>query len=102
MKYQLTPTPDDITQVSEVELREKLPTFIDRVAFAEDELLITRGGQPAAAVISMEGWRALRRVAEDVVEKLLGDERLRALVGEDRSCRPMWSARSSPCQASSR
>ncbi len=82
MAHQLTPIPDDITQVTEAELREKLSTYIDRVAFAEDELLVTRGGQPVAAVISMEGWRALRSVAEGVVEELLGEERMRALVGE--------------------
>ncbi len=74
--------PEDITHVTEAELREKLSTFIDRVAFAEDELLVKRGGQPVAAVISMEGWRALRNVAEGVVEQLLGDERLRTMVGE--------------------
>ena len=82
MAYQLAPTPEDITRVTEAELREKLSTYIDRVAFAEDELLVTRGGQPVAAVISIEGWRALRSVAEGVVEKLLGEERMRALVGE--------------------
>ncbi len=82
MKYQLTPTPDHITRVSEAELREKLSTYIDRVAFADDELLVTRGGQPVAAVISIEGWRALRSVAEGVVEKLLGEERLRTMVSE--------------------
>ncbi len=82
MAYELTPTPDDITQVTKAELAEKLSTYIDRVAFAEDELLVTRGGQPVAAVISIEGWRALRRAAKGVVEKLLGEERLRTMVGE--------------------
>ncbi len=81
MAYQLTPTPDDITRVSEAELLDDLTTFIDRVAFAEDELLVTRGGQPVAAVISMEGWRALRSVAEGVVELMLGEERLQTLTG---------------------
>ena len=73
--------PDDITQVNEAELRASLTTFIDCVAFAEDELVVMRDGQPIAAVISMEGWRALRTVAEGVVEQL-GEERLRVLVGE--------------------
>ncbi len=72
---------NDITQISEAQLRDDLTTFIDRVAFAEDELVVTRGGQPIAAVISMEGWRALRHVAEGVVERLLGEDRLRALPG---------------------
>ena len=71
------PIPDDVIRVTEPELQEKLSTYIDRVAFAEDELVVTRGGQPIAAVISMDGWRALRHVAEGVVEELLGDERLR-------------------------
>ena len=73
--------PEDITQVTEAQLRDDLTTFIDRVAFAEDELVVTRGGQPVAAVISMEGWRALRSVALGVVEQMLGEERLRTLTG---------------------
>ena len=72
MPYQLTPTPEDITRVSEAELREKLSAYIDRVAFAEDELVITRDGAPVAAVISMEGWRALRSVAEGSWRSFLG------------------------------
>ena len=51
------------------------------MAAAEDELAFMRDGQPIAAVISMDGWRALRTVAEGVVERL-GEERLRVLVGE--------------------
>ena len=74
--------PDDITQVTEAQLRDDLTTFIDRVAFAEDELVVTRDGAPIAAVISMDSWRALRSVALGVVEQMLGDERLRTLVGE--------------------
>ncbi len=72
--------PDDITQVSEAEQREKLSTFIDRVRFAKDELLVTRGGQPVAAVISIEGWKALRSVAGGVVEQMLEEEGLRTMV----------------------
>ena len=75
-------SPTTSPRVSEAQLRDDLTTFIDRVAYAEDELVVTRGGQPIAAVVSMEGWRALRSVAEGVVEKLLGEERLRTLVGE--------------------
>ncbi len=73
--------PDDTTQVFEAEQREKLSTFTDRVPFAEDELLVTRGGQPVAAVISIVGWKALRSVAEGGVEQMLGEERLRTMVG---------------------
>ncbi len=73
--------PDDITRVTEAELRADLTTFIDCVAYAEDELVVMRDGQPIAAVISMDGWRALRRMAEDVIEQL-GEERLRVLMAE--------------------
>ncbi len=73
--------PSDITRVTEAELRADLTTFLDCVAYAEDELVVMGDGQPIAAVISMEGWRALRRVAEGVVEQL-GEERLRVLLGE--------------------
>ncbi len=44
--------PEDITQVTEAQLRNDLTTFIDRVVFAEDELVVTRDGAPVAAVIS--------------------------------------------------
>ncbi len=42
-------------QVTEAELQEKLSTFLDRVAFAEDEPVVMRDGQPIVAVISMDG-----------------------------------------------
>ena len=73
--------PEDITQVTEAQLRDDLTTYIDRVAFAEDELVVTRDGAPVAAVISMDGWRALRSMAEGVVEKL-GEQRLKTLLGD--------------------
>ncbi len=81
MAHQPTPIPHDITKVTEAELRDDLATFLDCVAFAEDELVVMRDGQPIAAVISMDGWQALRHVLGDVVQQL-GEERLRALVGE--------------------
>ncbi len=34
--------PQDITQVTEAQLRDDLTTYIDGVAFAEDELVVTR------------------------------------------------------------
>ena len=82
MAYELTPAPDDITKVTEAELRAELTTFIDRVSFADDELLVTRGGEPVAAVISIEGWRVLRSLAEGLMEQMLGEQRLRTLVGQ--------------------
>ncbi len=78
MAHQLTPIPHDITKVTEADLQAHLATFLNCVAYAEDELVVTRDGQPIAAVISMDGWRALRRMAEDVIVQL-GEERLRAL-----------------------
>ena len=81
LTYQPSQLPDDVTQVTEAELQEKLSTFLDRVAYQEDELVVLRDGQPIAAVISMDGWKALRSVAEGVVEQMLGEERLRVLVG---------------------
>ena len=81
MPHGTPPIPHDITRVTEAELRDDLATFLNCVAYAEDELVVMRDGQPIAAVISMEGWRALRRVAEDVIEQL-GEERLRVLMAE--------------------
>ncbi len=38
--------PDDITQVTEAELRADLTTFLDCVTFAEEELVVMRDRQP--------------------------------------------------------
>ncbi len=60
----------------------KLSTLLDRVAYAEEELVVMRDGKPIAAVVCMDGLRALRHVAQEFVEQL-GEERLRVmLVGE--------------------
>ena len=81
MPHGTPPIPYDITKVTETELRDDLATFLNCVAYADDELVVMRDGRPIAAVISMDGWRALRRMAEDVIEQL-GEERLRVLLGE--------------------
>ncbi len=62
--------PDDITRVTEAELRADLTTLISWVAYAEDELVVMRDGQPIAAVISMEGYRALRKVVRGSQEAI--------------------------------
>ncbi len=41
--------PDDVLRVTEPELQEKLPVFLDRVAHAEEELVVLRDGEPIAA-----------------------------------------------------
>ncbi len=43
--------------------------------------MVMRDGQPVAAVIGIDGFRALRHMLSDVVAQL-GEERLRTLVGE--------------------
>ncbi len=73
--------PDDVLRVSEAELQAKLSTYLDRVTHADEELVVMREGEPIAAIVSVDGLRALRRVAEDVVEQL-GEDRLRMLVGQ--------------------
>ncbi len=40
-----------------------------------------RDGKPIAAVVCMDGLRALRHVTEEFVEQL-GEERLRVMLGE--------------------
>ena len=37
--------PDDVLRVTEPELAEKLPIFLDRVAHAEQELVVLRDGK---------------------------------------------------------
>ncbi len=73
--------PDDVLRVTEPELAEKLSTVLDRVAYQEEELVVMRDGKPLAAVVCMDGLRALRHVAQEFVEQL-GEERLRVMLGE--------------------
>ncbi len=73
--------PDDVLRVTEPELQEKLATLLDRVAYAEEELVVRRDGKPIAAVVCMDALRALRHVASEVAEQL-GEERLNVLLGE--------------------
>ncbi len=47
--------PGDVVELTENEFHAQLEPFLDLVAFAEDELVVTRNGQPIAAVISLEG-----------------------------------------------
>ncbi len=62
--------PDDVLRVTEPELAEKLSTFLDRVAYAEGELVVMRDGKPIAAVVCMDGLRALRHLAREFVEQV--------------------------------
>ena len=73
--------PDDVLRVTQPELQEKLPVFLDRVAHGEEELVVLRDGKPIAAVVCMDALRALRHVASEVAEQL-GEERLNVLLGE--------------------
>ena len=53
--------PADAVEVTASELRTNLRDLLERVAFAEDELVVTRAGKPIAAVISMDAFVALRK-----------------------------------------
>ncbi len=84
MYHQPMPHPqilDEVIRVTEPELQEKLSTLLDRVAYAEEELVVMRDRKPIAAVVCMGGLRALRHVATEFVEQL-GEERLRVMLGE--------------------
>ncbi len=48
--------------------------------YAEQELVVIRDGKPIAAMVCMDGLRALRHVAQEFVEQL-GEERLRVMLG---------------------
>ncbi len=65
--------PADVVEVTEGELRAGLPTFLDRVVFAEDELVVTRAGRPIAALISMDGYWALRKIVEEIQYQLYAE-----------------------------
>ena len=75
------PLPDDVLRVTEAELQEKLSTYLDRVTHADEELVVMREGEPIAAIVSVDGLRALRHVVREVEEQL-GEERLRMLLGD--------------------
>ena len=82
MQHQQVPQlPDDVLRVTEADLQAKLSTYLDRVTHEDEELVVTRDGQPIAAVIGMDGFRALRHVVREVEEQL-GEERLRMLLGQ--------------------
>ncbi len=62
--------PGHVVEVTESELKAELGTFLELVAFTEEELVVTRNGQAIAAVISMDGYRALRRVVGEIQRAL--------------------------------
>ncbi len=61
--------PDDVLRVTEAELQEKLSSYLDRVAHADEELVVVREGEPtyrlvehpdyARAVSAEPGWAGL-------------------------------------------
>ncbi len=73
--------PDGVLSVTEPELREKLSTLLDSVAYQEEEVVVIRDGKPIAAVVCMGALQALRHVASEFAEQL-GEERLNVLLGE--------------------
>ena len=54
---------------------------LDRVAHADEELVLMREGQPIVAIAPVDGLLALRHVARQV-EAQLGEERLGMLMAE--------------------
>ncbi len=79
--YATPQIPDRVLRVTEPELQEKLPVFLDRVLHEEEELVVVRDGEPIVAVVCMAALWALRHAASEFVEQL-GEERLNVLLGE--------------------
>lgn len=80
--------PGNAVEVTESEFQAKLEAFLELVAFTEEELVVTRNGQAIAAVISMDGYRALRRVVGEIqraLESGTGPEDRLGLVIRSRS-----------------
>lgn len=67
MEYRV---PDDAIEVGAQELRKELRNWLERVAYREDELVITRSGKPMAALISMDAYLALRKLIRPVEESI--------------------------------
>ena len=60
---------DQAVRVTASELRRDLRDWLERVAYREDELVVTRSGRPLAAVVSMRAYELLRRVYEKLEEQ---------------------------------
>jgi len=60
----------EYTTVPATELREHGSEIVNRVAFGNEEVVLTRRGKPIAALISLASLEALHRLedAEDVAE----------------------------------
>ncbi len=71
--------PEDVIEVGVIEFRKNMRDLLERVAFEEDELVITRAGKAIAAVISMDAFAALRKwlawSEESFDEELIGRAR---------------------------
>lgn len=66
MTYRIPP---DAVEVTASELRVGLRNWIERVAFGEDELVITRAGKPVVALISMDAYMALRAMLAGIEDQ---------------------------------
>ncbi len=65
--------PQSVVEVTETEVRADLGTFLDRVAHTDAELVVTRADRPIAAVISMDGYWALRKIVEEIQYQLYAE-----------------------------
>ncbi len=60
----------DYTTIPTTALREHGSEIVNRVAYGDEELVLTRRGKPIAALVSLEALEALHRLedAQDVAD----------------------------------
>lgn len=66
----------EYTTIPTTKLREHGSEIVNRVAYGDEEIVLTRRGKPIAAIVSLEALEALHRFedAEDVAAAAAGRE----------------------------
>jgi prevent-host-death family protein len=69
----------EYTTVPATELREHASEIVNRVAYGDEELVLTRRGKPIAALISLAALKELHRLedAQDIAEAAAARDEVR-------------------------
>jgi len=55
-----------LNKISTADARKKLASIINRVAFGKEYFVLTRGGEPLAAIVSVEDLKLLHELEEQM------------------------------------
>jgi prevent-host-death family protein len=68
-----------ITQNMDIaDVEDSLPSVVTQVSRKEARVIVEKGGEPVAAIVSMEDWRKLARLEAEREERFAVLERARA------------------------